>query len=730
MVRQTALPLLCGLLPCLGMAQQRSAGDAEKIAMDFLSGNPFMRKGTGLKLNQPSSSVSSSNALAIGKEAYYVFSATSPGGGFVIVSGDERMPAILAYSEENDFDTDSVPPNVRFWLDCYEEAFWALNDKKEPSPLSLKSVRAEGVAPLLGRNAWGQDNPYNRLCPSVRGERCVTGCVATAMAQVMSYHKYPDRGKGVVSYRTETNNIQIYNNLDAGQLRWNDMLDDYSGEYTSDQANAVAELMYACGSSVKMDYCTGSQGGSGAYQKDLVTAFVDNFGYDSAAAFMARSYCSIEDWHQFLVNELNEGRPVNYGGHSARDGGHSFVCDGYRTGSGDRYPDYHMNWGWNGRCDGYYQVADLHPSEDGQHATYGGFNSSQQITIGIKPEDGTDECTVYLCTPNLHVSSSTVKAGDKIQVYTASCSNFSYRTFNGTVHAALVSMEDGSETILGDYRMMPLAYLQEQNNLSLDITLPSDLAEGQYKIQLRSKQYGKHEYQQVISRQYPFLEISMTGDTGSVVTDEPMLGCSELEAVSGADSLLIAVNIYELQNLRNSPFIGDLKMILADKTGKQLCSFGDSIQPGELSTFEIQAAPLKIQGQLFGEWPDGDYRLYIGARLINTSKFVYVSFYDIVQPDIAFHDICLNAKIEDGRLFVGGKSFIISSPTSVIRIESGHGSEGEDTMASYDNNPGEIYHMNGMLIGPANEAKLNLRGGIYFIRRGDTVKKLYVGKRL
>ena len=714
-LKQTASLLLCGLLPCLCIAQQRSFSDATKIANTFVLDHPRMSGMSDVRLKLASSIISPSNELRADKEAYYIFTSESDEIGFVIVSGDKRMPEILAYSDNNRFDTGNMPPSVRYWLDCYVEEFLSLNGDETSDAKQLSSVNPSGVAPLLGNIVWGQGDPYNRNCPTVRSERCVTGCVATAMAQVMKFHKYPNSGKGSVNYYTDTNNIHLQKDFSMVQFHWDNMLDKYKMKFSLEEADAVAELMYACGTSVKMDYCTEGQGGSGAYQNDLIPAFVENFSYDDDAAFMARSHCSIEDWHNILVNELNAGRPVNYAGSSTRDGGHSFVLDGYRVGEGNAYPDYHVNWGWNGNCDGYYKIADLHPSEDGQHATYSGFNNSQQMTIGIKPEDGIDEGVVYLCTPNLYVSTSTAKAGSNLKVYTASCANCSYKPFNGTLSVALISVDDDSETILGEYRMKALSYLQEQNNISIDVSLPSSLPNGQYTIQLRSKPSGKSDYQQVISKQYSQLTISSTDSVTPDVASEAMLGCSELEVVSDTKPSLVSLNIYELQNLQESPFIGDLRMILADKSGKQLCAFGDSIQPGELSTFEIQEAPLKIHGQLVGEWPDGDYKVYVGARQINTSRYVYLSFYDISQPDIEYHELSLSAQIKGGKLIINGKTYDIS-PTSINQVEQNDMKSKEDTI--------RIYRLDGLIIG--SRVVNTLPSGVYVIRQGKLTRKMII----
>ena len=668
-IKQTALLMLCGLLPIICLAQQRSKADASKIVDDFVNCNTFIKDIKDIKFQKMSSSISLNEDLQKGKEAYYIFSTHANDKGFVIVSGDERMPAVLAYSDEDFFDFDNIPSNVRYWLDCYTEAFLALDNLDESNNRLTIAANPNGVTPLIENNRWGQSNPYNLMCPSVNHEKCVTGCVATAMAQVMNYHGYPLKGKGSISYYTETNRIHVQHDFSSIQFKWDDMIDDYSDNYTSEQADAVSKLMFSCGASVKMDYCTTKQGGSGAYQMDLVTAYIENFSYDKDAAFMARGYCSLEDWHRLLIKELNEGRPVNYGGMSIRDGGHSFVFDGYRIHEGNKYPDYHINWGWNGKCNGYYQIADLTPVEDDQSATMGGFNSSHQMTIGIKPEDGIDDGIFYLGTPNLNTSALTVKAGEKIQVYTNSCINFSYKDFSGTLHVALIPIDGSEEIILGESKVRTLVFMQELNNVSIDISLPSNLPEGQYALQLCSKLSKSDKYNYVISKSYPVITISETGNVSPVIIDNTMLGSSELELLKNSDPSLISLNIYELQNLNEAPFIGDLKMIFADKYGEQLIAFGNSIQTGELSMYEIRDEPINLHGTLSGNWPDGDYKIYVGARLDSTSDYVYVSYYDIANPGVYYQELCINAHIKNGNLIINDRSYDIL-PTSIKCIES------------------------------------------------------------
>lgn len=695
---QATVLFFCGLYSLPLLAQQRSTSDILKIAKSIHS-----RQRGEMSLKLVSSTISPNLESGKGKEAFYIFSSSDNKGGFVIVSGDERMPAILAYSDNNSFDVDSIPPSVRYWLDCYTEAFLSLGNTAESQEQTFATA-ANHVEPLLKENLWGQGDPYNRMCPSLKNERCVTGCVATAMAQVMKFYQYPAKGIGNANYTTRTNNIFLKKDLSI-EYRWEDMLDDYTVSYTPQQADAVADLMYSCGLSVEMDYCTSSQGGSGAYQSDLITAYVKNFGYDKDAAFITRDNCSLMDWNTLLTHELDQGRPVNYAGHSYRDGGHSFVIDGYRMSEGNKYPDYHINWGWNGSCNGYYQIADLQPSEDGQYATMGGFNESQQMTIGIKPEDGIGDNRLFMCTSNLRLSSNTANTSNTIQVSTTSCTNLSYKPFNGTLHVMLISTENDT-TVCGEVKIKQLEYLKSKNNIIINATIPSILSDGKYIVKLCLRPANTNQYYPVFSKEYPQLTISNNGAVIPDVSNLANLGCSDMEITTEENNeSLICLNLYEILNLEDKPFTGYVRMILADSDGQMLHVFGDSVQIEEIATREVLTSPIVLRGNLTGNWPDGYYRLYAGARCFSAQDYTYISFYDYIMLGDEPKEFYLEARISDGKFIVKGKTYSII-PTSI-----------RHSHAVDFNKTDKIYSIMGQQQKPA-------RKGIYIIKKDDgTYKK-------
>lgn len=238
------------------------------------------------------------------------------------------------------------------------------------------------VAPLLGGIKWNQRAPYNNMCPLYDGtNRSVTGCVATAMAQVMMYYRYPKALKATIkAYTTKSKGIRIPEISSGATYDWDNMLPDYSqSDYTSAQAEAVAKLMYHCGAAVKMDY--GPSSGANVTPAILATYF----GYDAdLMQDLTRTCFSLQQWMTLIDNELKAKRPILYSGQSS-GGGHEFVCDG-----SDGKGLYHINWGWGGYQDGYFDLTILQPQKGGagSGSAVDGYNRDCSMIIGIAPDNG------------------------------------------------------------------------------------------------------------------------------------------------------------------------------------------------------------------------------------------------------------------------------------------------------------------------------------------------------
>ena len=244
------------------------------------------------------------------------------GVGFAVISNDDRNEAVLAVAE-GDFDVANVPDGLQWWLDV--------------ANASLESGDAE-VKPML-TSKWGQGDPFNRLCPN----KSLTGCVATAMAQIMNYHKYPVQGQG--SIYDPYNSVMV--DLTQQVYDYANMRDVYLNEpYTDAEASAVSTLMYHCGLAVDMSY---SQTASGSHGVLAAKALANNFGYNKNIACRVRDGHSDAEWAKMIYEELAAGRPILYSGNDASMGGHAFVFTGY-----DVDGKVYVNWGWEGEADGYY----------------------------------------------------------------------------------------------------------------------------------------------------------------------------------------------------------------------------------------------------------------------------------------------------------------------------------------------------------------------------------------
>lgn len=333
--------------------------------------------------------MSVSSAVSPSATCYYVF-ANGEDKGFTIVSGDDRMPEVVGYSAQGTYDLDHLPANYVGFMKAYQETVEALlkGDAQVSGGLAeARQWRAEragtaAVAPLLGGIKWNQRAPYNNRCPLYDGtNRSVTGCVATAMAQVMMYYRYPKALKATIkAYTTKSKGIGIPEISSGATYDWDNMLPDYSqSDYTSAQADAVAKLMYHCGAAVKMDY--GPSSGANVTPAILATYF----GYDAdLMQDLTRTCFSLQQWMTLIDNELKAKRPILYSGQSS-DGGHEFVCDG-----SDGKGLYHINWGWGGYQDGYFDLTILQPQKGGagSGSAVDGYNRDCSMIIGIAPDNG------------------------------------------------------------------------------------------------------------------------------------------------------------------------------------------------------------------------------------------------------------------------------------------------------------------------------------------------------
>lgn len=382
------------LIPMVVMAGPRSFQQAKAIAekQAALLGVTIDQKAMTKARKQ-----GSKGEITLSQESYYVFP-NANSKGFTIVSGDDRLPEIVGYSSQGSYDENNLPEGFVSFMKAYQNLYNKVNLGDAEALKNLAEIKAwrnkknasaastSAVAPLLGNIEWDQTSPYNNMCPRYDSVHvAATGCVATAMAQVMAYYKYPKQLKAdIPGYVNRWNGIPMEIptiTREEGVYDWDNMLPKYNKEAnaTQQQKDAVAKLMYHCGAAVQMNYGPESAASVSA------SKLAKYFGYDADLMMdLSRSTFSLDKWMQIIDTELAAGRPVLYGG-QASDGGHQFICDG-KDGEGL----YHINWGWSGSQNGYFDLSLLNPEKGGTGSgnSTEGYNRLCSMTIGIAPDNG------------------------------------------------------------------------------------------------------------------------------------------------------------------------------------------------------------------------------------------------------------------------------------------------------------------------------------------------------
>ena len=346
-------------------------------------------------------------------QPYYLFNVGN-NQGFVVAAGDDNVPAILGYSDKGTILPDSLPSNMKEWLKGYQQQIEYIQ-KHNIAASDILTASHPAISPLL-TTTWDQDEPYNNSCPDFfTGDRCVTGCVATAMAQVMYYHRnssvtkvmkriegYTCRHKWISGSDTLRVNV---NAVAAGStIDWSNMLNSYSGSETSTQKKAVADLMFYCGASVGMDYADQWNGGSGASSSYVPNALKTYFGYSDNTKLVNRSSYSATSWDNLIYSELSNKRPVFYSGRNS-EGGHAFVCDSY------------------------FLLDNLLPEDQGIGGSNGGFNQEQAAIIGAEPSGN-------ITPPVQQYTVSVVNADSNLHIYDRNGNDITDAVLSGTKYDA------------------------------------------------------------------------------------------------------------------------------------------------------------------------------------------------------------------------------------------------------------------------------------------------------
>ena len=448
-MRKVFLSFIAVLLWTGIFAESVDVSSARRVAESFLAG--IEAKNIG-QLND----ITSTTPF----REFYVFSIGDE--GFILVSADDCVLPILGYSLTNKFSVKNMPKNVKAVLEGYDEQIRFYKEQANTATLrtsdggvSENDIVAEqwkmllsgtapepdyttSVAPLL-TTTWNQSPYYNNMCPYDENyyENTVTGCVATATAQIMKYWNHPTTGYGSHSY-----NHSAYGTLSANfgttTYDWNNMPTALSTNSTTAELNAVATLMYHVGVAIEMDYGVSATGGSGANNYSVLGevnassqhALVEYFKYSPDMQVLSKAEYSDADWDAVLMAELDQNRPILYSGRDL-SGGHSYVCDGY-----NQEGMFHINWGWGGYCDGYYEMGALNPAPGGTggNATYT-FNLKNVVVLGIRPNTDWNTSTVVTATANSAsygnvTGAGTYTFGDIVEIKAMPVDGYRFKQWN------------------------------------------------------------------------------------------------------------------------------------------------------------------------------------------------------------------------------------------------------------------------------------------------------------
>ncbi len=585
----------------------------------------------------------------------YIFNVNA-GGGFVIVTADDAVEPVLGYSTTGAFDAADVPDNMAKWLEDYQhEILFVIQNGIAPSADIQQKWNAlrsgpqparelSGVGPLL-TTTWNQNPYYNAQCPG----GSVTGCAATAMAQVMKYWNYPATGAGWNSY-VENDYGLLFVNFGAATYNWIAMPNNLQQNNSE-----VAKLMYHCGVSINTNYSPQSSGANPAYIRD---AFVNYFKYSPGAQRINKNNYTPANWILALKAELDASRPIFYGGFGPGTG-HAFVCDGY-----DDNNLFHINWGWGGSSNGYFSVQSMNPSATGTGGgTGGGYSTDQFAIVGLQPNS--DQVNLQTIVP-MSVFPDPLQWLVSYSVIT-SVQNISPITFNGQIGLGLFNEADGS--------LVKILHAQDVSLTQLDAVVPDfsgvvNFPAAHYLVAVMYKVQGSNQWTQVPNGNLGSYANFNVGSVGTIHMTAP-LTANPSPVVSGAPLDLdvtitdpngsatvdFAVNLwsadaqyqFEINRVNNVQIPGAGFNIpvhfhtdaLNVPPGRYLITIDENDGTGWTqmnpfsfpTTITLDVLPAPILPDVFeeNETPDGGH--YLGLNFVNNVAYVNTEGSNIDSPD-------------------------------------------------------------------------------------------------
>lgn len=409
---------------------------------------------------------------------------------FVVVAGSDLLPAVIGYGQlDADADFDQLPDNMQYWLDGVAEIeAWLENNPvaAEAQRQALSAPKTVTVVQPIMKCQWGQNAPFNNECPKKNSKTCVVGCVATAVAQVLYTQRFPSSSKGTVSY-SDCGTTRTAN-LEGVTYDYTKMLDKYTSSATSAQKAEVAKFCHNIGLACWTQY---DPSGSSSILSCAARGLAENFQC-SDVEVLDRVQYSLDEWNGMIQEELNDGRPVVLSGNSETSG-HAFVLDGINS-----QGLYHVNWGWSGGYDGYFDVSVLRTDDTGTGATIGsGFYKYQELLVNICNPQQTNAwyCPLYI---HSFEEPTQVKKGTTLSF---SAVVYNYNSTEESFIPGITVLKNGS-SYKEQFNTTPVTLnpttitIKESGGFHLSMSgktvyfsfdIPSNIANGTYKIYLSAK---------------------------------------------------------------------------------------------------------------------------------------------------------------------------------------------------------------------------------------------------
>ena len=575
----------------------RTPEQAAAMASEFISHsqtNPVQRvkrAAAATTTTQPVEWVYTQYQINETTPAVYVFNAVGE-QGFVLVSAEDNARAVLGYSDEGHIDAQNIPANMRAWLQMYADEL----ARAAKAPVAADAQRSveyyPAVEPLIGNVAWNQNAPYNNHCPidPKTNQRSVTGCMATAAAQVMYHHKYPKKGTGSYSYSCGWENLSV--DFSKATYDWDHMLPSYKNGYTQQESDAVAQLMYHLGVASNMWYGSSA---SGAAMGTATQAMVRHFDYDAAIRVLMKDYMDEEAVMDAIVADLQGSRPVFIEALTKKDEGHAFVCDGIQA---DGY--IHINWGWGGYGNGYFALSAMNPTNQGIGGASDDGAFTEQVTLytGIQPNQG-GQTVPYIVAGGIDMTSAAAIAkSSKVKVTIYSFQNAGLAEEGGKIAFMLYQNGEKYQTVSTGrtWQLKPMHYYR-----SVDASASmADISAGEYELLVgidvtNKTQYpiythgiGEKRYQMTVTSDSVFLK-EIIKKSEYYGTEYAMMQVTDLSAKTGANNLRIV--------LQTEDFATTSKGTVKSGTAMALDLFPADVN-SIIGTFSVDAANKQAYGTM------------------------------------------------------------------------------------------------------------------------------------